>query len=148
MKYLAIILFLLLTGANLLFSRDNPHAELEDPAKCGTCHAGEPSQGKELTKSANELCFECHDHGDVTHPLEIPQTLTCPPDLPLDPEGKVYCMTCHVAHGEWESSRPWVSSSALGGFGRLFGRKKKHKTYFLRRNNSKGDLCLCCHNNY
>ena len=107
-------------------------------------------EAKELTKtgmqdssSTNKMCFSCHD-GFVEdsrtvwkgrghdHPVGIKPSkkIRIPTSkgkkiFPLNDDGKVYCGTCHSAHGvDWDETE-----SAL----------------FLRVKNVESSLCLACH---
>ncbi len=90
------------------------------------------------------MCTECHGYGEESHPTDLHPEFSIPKDPPLK-DDKITCLTCHLPHNEYYSDRRWVSSSGMSKFAGIFGRKKKHRTYFLRRNNSQGELCLACH---
>ncbi len=99
--------------------------------------------GKQDVASTERMCFSCHD-GFVRdsrfawekrqhfHPvgvkpsskIEIP-TMDGKTVFPLNEEGKIYCGTCHSAHGiDW---------------------KEKFSPLFLRVKNVNSSLCLACH---
>ena len=99
--------------------------------------------GKQDVVSTEKMCFSCHDgfvldsraqwkKGKHGHPvgmkpsskIKIP-TSENKTVFPLNDEGKVYCGTCHTAHG--------VSWS------------EKESPVFMRVRNTDSGLCLACH---
>ena len=139
--------------AALLSKADNPHSEFEDKSSCAGCHVENKTHNPteyekdKFTTDFSSFCMECHDNGDMTHPINVEVDYDIPEDLVLADESRITCVTCHTVHGDHESDRPWSSSSFLGRLGSIFNGKKAYKTYFLRRNNSSGELCLTCHKN-
>ena len=101
------------------------------------------ASGKQDVSSTNEMCFSCHD-GFVldsrsvwksdkhTHPVGVKpsEEMNIPTSkgktiFPLNDEGKIYCGTCHTAHGvDWNQSESPV---------------------FLRVKNVESSMCLACH---
>lgn len=99
--------------------------------------------GKQDVASTNNMCFSCHD-GFVldsrfvwksdkhAHPVGIKpsEKVNIPTSngkniFPLNDDGKVYCGTCHTAHGvNWNQTESPV---------------------FLRVKNINSSLCLACH---
>jgi len=99
--------------------------------------------GKQDVASTDSMCFSCHD-GFVldsrflwednrhSHPVGVKPSkdITIPivdgkKLLPLNDDGKVYCGTCHSAHGvEWG---------------------QKDTAIFMRVRNEEGQLCMACH---
>ena len=99
--------------------------------------------GKQDVSSTNEMCFSCHD-GFVlesrpvwksdkhTHPVGVKpsKNITIPKlkgktVFPLNDDGKVYCGTCHTAHGvSWN---------------------QKESPVFLRVKNVESSMCMACH---
>ncbi|HHJ18244.1 MAG TPA: hypothetical protein ENJ84_00195, partial [Gammaproteobacteria bacterium] len=99
--------------------------------------------GKQDVVSTERMCFSCHDgfvrdsrfawaNRQHFHPvgvkpspkIKIP-TLEGKTVFPLNDEGKIYCGTCHSAHGiNW---------------------KEKFSPLFLRVKNINSSLCLACH---
>lgn len=101
--------------------------------------------GKQDVSSTEQMCFSCHDgfvldsrfkwkknrhnhpvgvkpSDDVTIPTAEGKTI-----FPLNEDGKIYCGTCHTAHGvDW---------------------KGKDTTLFLRIENRNSNLCTACHLN-
>jgi hypothetical protein len=149
------LLFLLI---GMAFFADAGHAEhrdshkdLRDPAKCMECHTekpevppGEICTGKitaPIKDDVTNLCTKCHEYGERSHPTDVLVDFAVPSDLPLK-DNNVTCVTCHYPHNACESEHRYISSSLFGGF---FSKGKKHKTYFLRRTNANGELCLACH---
>jgi formate-dependent nitrite reductase cytochrome c552 subunit len=88
------------------------------------------------------MCLACHEPDVVNHPLGARPEFPVPADLPLDPAGKISCLTCHYTHGPLTGIRPRSSVSLLE---RLFERDRLHKTFLLRRENGRGQLCMACH---
>lgn len=99
--------------------------------------------GQQDVSSTNEMCFSCHD-GFVldsrsiwtakkhNHPVGVKPSkkITIPTSkgktvFPLNDDGKVYCGTCHTAHGvDWNQDESPV---------------------FLRVKNVESSMCLACH---
>ncbi len=101
--------------------------------------------GKQDVVSTERMCFSCHDgfvldsrflwkNRKHTHPVGvIPSDKVKIPLVegkevfPLNQDGKMYCGTCHSAHGiDWN---------------------QKEATIFLRVNNHNSTMCILCHNN-
>ena len=99
--------------------------------------------GKQDVASTERMCFSCHDgfvldsrflwkNRQHTHPVGVkpPSGMEFPTIggktlFPLNKDGKVYCGTCHSAHGvDW---------------------KQEESTIFLRMNNDESRLCMACH---
>ncbi|MCK4705830.1 MAG: hypothetical protein KAT90_10135, partial [Gammaproteobacteria bacterium] len=99
--------------------------------------------GKQDVSSTDPMCFSCHDgfvldsrflwqQGKHAHPVGVKPSkkITIPVVdgknmFPLNDDGKVYCGTCHTAHGvEWG---------------------QKDTTVFMRVKNNDGLLCMSCH---
>ncbi len=99
--------------------------------------------GKQDVSSTNKMCFSCHDgfvldsrfvwkSGKHTHPVGVKPSkkMSFPTSkgktiFPLNDDGKVYCGTCHTAHGvDWNQSESPV---------------------FLRVKNVDSSMCLACH---
>lgn len=127
------------------------HKDLRDPDKCAECHIEKPEvtpeeicTGKKhapIKDDVTKTCTKCHEYGERSHPTDVVVDFAVPPDLPLK-DNKVTCVTCHYPHSACESEHQFISSGLFGGF---FSKGKKHKTYFLRRTNARGELCLTCH---
>ena len=99
--------------------------------------------GKQDVSSTDPMCFSCHDgfvldsrslwqEGKHAHPVGVKPSkdITIPivegkKLFPLNDDGKVYCGTCHTAHGvEWG---------------------QKDTAVFMRVRNDEGLLCMSCH---
>jgi len=99
--------------------------------------------GRQDVVSTERMCFSCHDgyvrdsrfawaRREHFHPvgIEPPASIDIPKvdgkDLfPLNADGKIYCGTCHSAHGvDWE---------------------EEYSPLFLRAQNRDSSLCLACH---
>jgi len=99
--------------------------------------------GKQDAASTDAMCFSCHDgfvlesrflweDNKHAHPVGVKpsKNISIPIIdgknlLPLNDDGKVYCGTCHTAHGvEWG---------------------QKDTAIFMRVRNEQGQLCMACH---
>lgn len=99
--------------------------------------------GKQDVSSTEKMCFSCHDgfvldsrfmwrEKSHSHPVgnKPPRSMRIPTSkgktiFPLNDDGKVYCGTCHSAHGvDWQESISPI---------------------FLRARNVNSSLCLACH---
>ena len=112
--------------------RGNPHAHFRNPDQCPKCHLSRDSQPvpRRFSTEANAVCHECHAKGSMgrSHPVgvlpeEKYRNMKVPSDFRLDEDGRIMCLTCHSAHGEYVS-------------------------YFLRRTGpDRGfdNLCEACH---
>jgi len=74
-----------------------------------------------LAADLEERCFVCHDDEGPSHHTGIRPRKPVPDMLPLSGEGLITCATCHFMHGE----KSWKD--------------------FVRVDNSRGGLCLTCH---
>ncbi len=99
--------------------------------------------GRQDVSSTEAMCFSCHDgfvldsrsswqQGRHSHPVgKVPSDKIRIPLvegkelLPLNDDGKIYCGSCHSAHGiDWE---------------------QKDTAVFMRVPNENGELCMACH---
>jgi len=99
--------------------------------------------GKQDIVSTERMCFSCHDgfvrdsrfawrNREHFHPVgvELPKGIELPTVegkeiFPLNDDGKLYCGTCHTAHGtDWKGGNASV---------------------FLRRPNVNSSFCFACH---
>ena len=130
------------------------HPFIEDKNSCGKCHDVRKTAGSDASyivfvedsaaiQTVN--CKNCHPQHFGDHPVLIKASLTVPKDLPLSIKGEITCMTCHNTHYLRFSDRPWSPRSYKTILLDFVTRKKEYKTYFLRRNNSKKELCIACH---
>ena len=101
--------------------------------------------GKQDVASTEDMCFSCHDGfvlesrslwetGKHAHPVgqKPSDKITIPVEdgkniFPLNEDGRMYCGTCHSAHGvDWDD---------------------KESTIFMRVRDVDGELCMACHEN-
>jgi predicted CXXCH cytochrome family protein len=92
--------------------RGNPHAHFRNRDQCPKCHlspGSQPAPGRFSTE-ADTVCLECHGKESMrrTHPVNVRpdekyRKMKVPADLPLDDGGRIMCLTCHTAHGQYES---------------------------------------------
>ena len=102
---------------------------------CNHCHLSVPGQGRALQrnvfrKKIDDLCQECHAaalEDNLNHRVGIRPSMKVPPDLHLNERGELSCITCHDPHAEYVSSASGT------------------RTWFLRRQMLKRELCLACH---
>jgi len=110
----------------------DPHAHFRNPDQCPKCHLSPDSRlapGR-FSIEVNTFCFGCHTKESLgrSHPVNVRpeekhRKMKVPPDLRLDDDGQIMCLTCHTAHGPY-------------------------KTHFLRRSGPDRDfdlLCEACH---
>ena len=112
--------------------RGNPHAHFRNPDQCPMCHlsAGSKLDPGRFSTEADAVCLGCHakDSMGRSHPVNVRpddkyRKMKVPADLRLDDDGRIMCLTCHTAHGQYVS-------------------------YFLRRsgpNRGFDVLCEACH---
>lgn len=99
-------------------------------AECTACHTTERGMLERDRKAARALlagdleerCILCHGDEGPSHHTGIQPRKPVPDMLPLSVEGLITCATCHFMHGEPNSAGD-----------------------FLRIDNSRGGLCLTCH---
>lgn len=140
---------------SVIFGQESQlHPFVNDENLCGTCHATYQIAGSSaayiVVKADSSLlptdvCLECHPQGETCHPVRITVSFQIPKDLPLSKNNELTCVTCHNPHYSKFSDRPWVARSFISKMNDTVRRKNQYKTYFLRRNNAQGELCLCCH---
>jgi hypothetical protein len=92
--------------------RGNPHAHFRNPDQCPKCHlspGSQPAPGRFSTE-ADTVCLECHARESMrrTHPVGVRpdekyRKMKVPADLRLDDGGRIMCLTCHTAHGQYVS---------------------------------------------
>ncbi|MFC1489889.1 multiheme c-type cytochrome [Candidatus Latescibacterota bacterium] len=130
------------------------HTLVKDQEKCGTCHELRTMEGTDISfvafgENSGALmtvnCKGCHPQHLGDHPILVQPMFNVPKDLPLSKKGEVTCMTCHNTHYVRYSDRPWSPRSVKTKVLDYVFKKKEYKTYFLRRNNSKKELCISCH---
>ena len=83
--------------------RTNPHSARRGDSRCEFCHTRVPQSSKDGAGSIRteviKLCDFCHGAVAKNHPKNVDPSLTIPPELPLGPNGKWSCVTCHDPHG-------------------------------------------------
>ncbi len=146
-----LLVALFIAGTASAETRD-VHKDLLYPEKCLECHTEKPASnpgeictGKKsapIKNNVTEMCTSCHDYGDRSHPTDVEVDFNVPGDLPIM-NGRITCVTCHYPHANCESEHRFISVSILEN---IFSGGGKYKTYFLRRSNAHGELCLACHN--
>ena len=107
--------------------RENVH---RPDAECAGCHtadraaleADRVAARTSLVPDIDARCNACHGDEGPSHRTGIPPRKPVPDTLPLSGSGLITCATCHFVHGERDP----------------FGD-------FVRMNNSRGGLCLTCH---
>lgn len=105
------------------------------------------SSGKQDVASTERMCFSCHDgfvldsrstwvNRHNLHPVGVkPSDKVNSPTksgrllFPLNDDGKVYCGTCHTAHGV-----DWASND-----------QGKLSPIFMRADNTNSGMCMACH---
>jgi len=124
--------FLLLTASLALVSAKGPRGEnVHRPdAACPACHTADrtvlerdrAAAADLLAADLEERCILCHGDQGPSHHTGIRPVKPVPATLPLSVEGLITCATCHFVHGE-----PTAAPD------------------FVRIENSRGGLCLTCH---
>ncbi len=139
-------------GARPGFGAEGGHAFLNDRKECQRCHVevprrGAPAGSLRFHKDLVSLCLGCHTDKDLStlHPVDIRPGFRVPRDLPLDEHGTITCSTCHDPHGAPVAPVPYVAETLGKRLLSVVTRKKEHKTFYLRRRNDQGQLCLGCH---
>lgn len=99
---------------------------------CIDCHKRLPfTAGVPLLRDdVGDVCNTCHPrhHGADTmrsHPLNASPAVPVPPDMLLDNQGRIGCITCHAFHGEYRD-------------------ENGKKLFYLRRSPGK-TFCYSCH---
>lgn len=105
---------------------------------CAVCHAAAATAPALLVPNAGNWCVSCHgDQAANVHPMGIPASAAC--GLPLEPGGRINCLTCHSPHQVPLASEPWTVGE------RQRQRSGLHLTYLLPFRNTAGELCRRCH---
>jgi hypothetical protein len=99
---------------------------------CSECHKHLPftGGGPALRNEVSDTCVACHQrhHGTDkmrSHPVNALPSMSVPPDMILDAQGRITCITCHAFHGEYRD-------------------ENNQKRYYLRRTGGK-TFCFSCH---
>ncbi len=101
--------------------------------------------GRQGVVSTEEICYTCHDGAVLdsrdktwmpgSHPVYVKpsKNVSIPKSFPLDKDGRIFCGTCHSAHGvDW---------------GKTSDEQSMGKTIFLRHDNPNSFICRQCHVN-
>jgi hypothetical protein len=153
---LGAILILAVCGWRVIAvaAEENPHELVVGASGCGECHVATPDgvpegstrtvlpEAGEYVADHVEMCVSCHKDDASAHPIGAKPGYPVPADLPLDEDGRISCLTCHFTHGNLKSDHRCCSASLLD---RLFARDRFSKSFLLRRDNPKGQLCQACH---
>ena len=127
----ALLAFLLLVPLALVLAKGPKGENVHRPdADCTACHTSERAALEEdrvaararLAPDLEERCILCHGDEGPSHHTGIRPVKPVPDTLPLSAEGLITCATCHFVHGEPNAFRD-----------------------FVRIENSRGGLCLTCH---
>jgi hypothetical protein len=104
---------------------------------------------------ADEFCLGCHSSEGlgITHPRKVrpgekARRMTVPKDLRLDNEGRLFCLTCHNAHGPFLSPVKAYAAQEAANPAAPAGAVPAYRTYFARRSDPvRGFVPLCeeCH---
>jgi hypothetical protein len=115
-----------------------------DNSFCLECHSRQEleTQYTDPAKACDNYCFKCHKESETHHPVGKEVTFDIPGEIVLREGGRLACISCHDLKNKRMDDKPWKSKSL---FGRIFRRQTNYKTYYLIKNNSKGQLCKNCH---
>jgi len=148
----AVLLAALVGASGTWAAEEDPHGFLQDAGGCVRCHVDVPRRGTprdrlRFQRDLVSLCLDCHREKDVSalHPVDIRPGDRVPEDLPLDSHGAITCVTCHNPHGPYEAEVPYVAESLSRRILSLLTGRKRYRTFYLRRANDRGQLCLGCH---
>lgn len=80
----------------------NPHGQ-SDYRSCQGCHLDVSAKKEEMRKRLRyggddlQICLSCHGAMEACHPILVKPggSMKQPKGLPLTPEGKITCLTCH-----------------------------------------------------
>ncbi len=144
--YITLFLFLLFGGI-ITGQEGEMHSGVNDEDQCAACHdiSSGDRNSYPLKADVNGSCLACHPQDNTNHPVGMKPQFAVPGDMTLAADGAMTCVTCHDPHTLMYSDRPWQARSLVGRLSGLFGGSSRYHTYFLRRNNAHGELCLSCH---
>lgn len=138
---IGVVLYsIFLTGSQKDAFHDHERGAVE--AGCITCHASMPNAAAdvrpEFRPNAGKWCMNCHNTDNVgNHPVGVPASPAT--GLPLEGGSLVSCITCHSPHQPRYAEKPWTAPALS------IHTKDGYKTFFLRHENSQGELCIKCH---
>ena len=117
---------------------------VNDHSYCLECHSREELNTRctDPARTCDTFCEKCHKDMDAHHKVGMEVSFKVPGNIFLINGKRLGCISCHDLKNRRFDDKPWKANSL---FGRLFERKEKYKTYFLIKNNSKGQLCKACH---
>ncbi len=127
----AIVAVAVLGALRGALARRSDHENVHrSDADCAGCHTAPEAALRGAPQAARELlvpdlesrCLVCHDDEGPSHHTGIRPRKPVPETLPLSRDGLIVCATCHFIHGE---------QNPFGDF--------------VRIDNSRGGLCLTCH---
>ncbi|MBI4690975.1 MAG: hypothetical protein HY754_12050 [Nitrospirae bacterium] len=78
-----------------------PEVTAHEAKNCSMCHLSHKGEEKPLLgKPAADICVSCHQEriGKGEHAVGIKVSVTVE-GFPLDPDGRITCITCHDPHG-------------------------------------------------
>ena len=109
--------------------------------ECEKCHTkGKADSFKGRTaRPCSNYCLTCHQGH---HKIDVWLKHKPRKELPLQKKKTMTCYTCHDINKKRFDHTSWKSESL---FDRIFSRQESYHTYYLRINNSEGDLCKNCH---
>ena len=124
-----VVVLALLAGTLVLAKRSDRENVHRPDADCAGCHTADAATLRKDPVAARDLlvpdlesrCIACHDEGP-SHHTGIRPKKPVPDTLPLSRDGLITCATCHSMHGE---QNPYGD--------------------FVRIDNTRGGLCLTCH---
>ncbi len=127
MRHGWIVLLLVSLGIAL-----TAYSRMKDPhdfpvSECNKCHWDVEKKAADLKPVLSSICTDCHADAKqkLSHPVDVFPETSIPADMPLV-EGRLGCITCHVAHP--------------------FSLKNKPFNYFMLRRPGKGSaFCIACH---
>jgi hypothetical protein len=138
----------------------SPHAFMDGPDQCTTCHAVYRGQvdPHEFAVPMPEKCLACHppDRLGRSHPIGIDprrsaMEVSTPDDLPLE-DGKVSCGTCHQPHVARLSLDACYVDQDPDFMLEVSPDRQipYYRTYFLRKPTGTGfdALCRSCHRDF
>ncbi len=138
---------------------DYPHSLFRSPDACRRCHSYRQSflEPDRFVPGADSLCLGCHSLEGLgtTHPMNVRpgdgrHGMAVPKDLRLDGEGRMLCLTCHIAHGPFLSPVRAYAKQKPSNPADPAGTQPLYRTFFARRSDPvRGfvPLCEACHGN-